>query len=644
MGCQRHVVYNEIQTVPHNGVRCRLLAEVEALQEMLIIHSASQPLMASALTSRTAASDDLVAHTLHMLASRPPGEVWQSLQGDSARGHGRWAELCARCMHSAFVQNLDVPFQEWATAVAAHVNSSALVPRLTFRKLPIEAQLEFVGAVELEESEVAEVRQSIAAALGVAAEELPDDAEGLQEALEERRSGLKHRHVAARVLQGRIPALLKHREEKRQKREEQRHQLAWTARCWAVCAAALLPAARAAARASAREKQARERRAADADAESEGCGEPEPGEGGDGGGGKGNGADELAGEAQRQACGVLRCIARSAQLAGRSGSWLQVANAVLKVWNVIRRLCNDDPGIFSEHAGSAEWLLIPPEVADGEPPAEAMADGEDTTTAEGVEVGPQGRWTCRAAPENAPRLLRAALEPLLTLTAAMKVGEAALATSVLPIAADDADKFDGFPVKRPRTPGAPESVTYAGSIMSLGSDKPASLWVVEDTQLDFEQLTQVVLAAVTALLAGGRPAAALDLGAQWSALTDGAFDEHVMPLCLQAAPRAGADTQPFAAALALVVRDKRAALCTLETVRHAARALGVTSALAAVPAPQLKKERSMKPRQAGGASGARSRVASSVKSGNSGGSLSETRLMVLRSSSAPCRAAVTVQH
>lgn len=620
----------------HGGLRCRLLAEVEALQEMLILHSASQPLVSSALTARTAARDDLVAQTLHMLATRPPADVWQILQADSARGHARWAELCARCMHAAFTHNLNVPFQEWAATVTDHVNSIAHVPPPTFRKLPLEAQLEFVGAVELEESEVVEVRQSIADALGVSAEELVDDAEGLQEVLEERRSSLKHRHVAARVLQGRIPAYLKYHEEKRQKREEQRRGQAWAARCWAVCGAALLPAARAAARASAREKQAQERRAADADADAEGDEGPEPGEPGDGGG-EGTDAEALATEARRQVCTVLRCIARSAQLAGRSGSWLQVANAVLQVWNAMRRLCDDDPGVLSAPAGSAAWVLVPPEVADGEPPAEAVEDGKAGAAAEGGgdgQAGPQGRWTCTAAPENTPRLLRAALEPLLTLTAALKVGDSVLATSVLPIAPDDAEKFDGFPEKRPRTPGAPESVTYAGSIMSLGSDKPASLWVVKDTQLDFEQLTQVVLAAVTALLAGGRPAAALGLGTQWSALTDGAFDEHVMPLCLQAAPRAGADAQPFAAALALVVRDKRAALCTLETVRHAARALGVTSALAAVPAPKLTKARSVRPRQVGAAIGARSRAASSVRSRNSSGTLAGTHMMVRRSPSA----------
>lgn len=615
--------------------RCRVLAEVEALQEMLLLHSAAQPLASAVLTARLAASGDLVAQTLSALASKAPADVWQTLQAEAAKTHGRWAELCARCMHAAFERNFDSPFQDWAAAVTAHIHSSAHVPVPTFRKLPIEAQLEFVGPVELDGAEVAEVRQVVADALGVELDSLLENAEGLEEALKQRRASLRAKHAAARVLQSRIPEYLRYRQAKRQKDEERRRQLAWAAQCWAIAARAELPGARAAARTSAAAAQARERAAAAAEADSR-PGTADAAAESDAGA-QGDAAEALATEARDKLCSVLQCIARSAQLAARCGSWLQVVNAVLHAWNAIRRMCDDDQALFKHAAGSAEWVLVSPEPSETDPPPETQpevevgADGESSPAAEGSgegEVAPQGRWTCTAAPQNVPRLLRAALEPLLTLTAAIKSGDVIMPTAVGPIASEDAAKFDGFPKKRPRTPGAPQSVSYAGSVLSLGSDKPGSPWFLEERQLDFDQLTQVVLAGATALLAGGRPAAALALGEQWAMLTDGAFDEMVMPLCLQAAPRVGVDAQPFAAALALVVRDKRAALCTLETVRHAAHALGVQSVLAAAPAPKLRKARSVKPGQSGGGSGARSRAASSVRSGLSGGTLSENRLMV----------------
>ena len=57
---------------------------------------------------------------------------------------------------------------------------------------------------------------------------------------------------------------------------------------------------------------------------------------------------------------------------------------------------------------------------------------------------------------------------------------------------------------------------------------------------------------MAALTAGGRAAAALAIGRRWTALSDGVFDETIMPALLAAAPRAGEDVQPFAAALSRV--------------------------------------------------------------------------------------------
>ena len=90
----------------------------------------------------------------------------------------------------------------------------------------------------------------------------------------------------------------------------------------------------------------------------------------------------------------------------------------------------------------------------------------------------------------------------------------------------------------------------------MGSDAPPSAWLLVDGQLDYSLINRVVLAIMGALTAGGRAAAAVALGQRWAALSDGVFDESIMPALLAAAPRAGEDVQPFAAALARVRRQR----------------------------------------------------------------------------------------
>lgn len=86
----------------------------------------------------------------------------------------------------------------------------------------------------------------------------------------------------------------------------------------------------------------------------------------------------------------------------------------------------------------------------------------------------------------------------------------------------------------------------------MGSDAPPSAWLLTDNQLDYSLINRVVLAFMGALTAGGRAAAAVAVGRRWAALSDGVFDESLMPACLAAAPRSGEDVQPFAAALSRV--------------------------------------------------------------------------------------------
>jgi hypothetical protein len=109
-----------------------------------------------------------------------------------------------------------------------------------------------------------------------------------------------------------------------------------------------------------------------------------------------------------------------------------------------------------------------------------------------------------------------------------------------------------FPATRPHTPGAPISEPYDGSVLSLGSDAPPNAWILSNGQIDFSLVNRIVLAIMGALTAGGRPAAAVHIGRRWAHVSDGVFDESLMPACMAAAPKAGVDVQPFAASLSRV--------------------------------------------------------------------------------------------
>lgn len=125
-----------------------------------------------------------------------------------------------------------------------------------------------------------------------------------------------------------------------------------------------------------------------------------------------------------------------------------------------------------------------------------------------------------------------------------------------------------FPAGRPRTPGAPVSEPYEGSVLSMGSDAPPSAWILANNQLDYSLVNRMVLAAMSALAGAGRAAAAVGIGCRWAALSDGVFDESIMPACIAAAPRAGNDVQPFAAALSKVRSLGYHCLLMIFLVRH----------------------------------------------------------------------------
>jgi hypothetical protein len=181
----------------------RSLQEIAALQELLL-RAYGSAVAAKAVASRL--QDDLVAQVLSSLASQPPETVWESLQSPASRSHPRWAELCMHTMQAAVTMGFPAPLLDWCAVVAREINTAAQVPAAQFRKLGLQGQMELQAEEDLPEEEAAEVRRSVAERLNVAVAELADDANALQEALEQRRAERKLRHAAATVLQVRSPS------------------------------------------------------------------------------------------------------------------------------------------------------------------------------------------------------------------------------------------------------------------------------------------------------------------------------------------------------------------------------------------------------------------------------------------------------
>lgn len=105
----------------------------------------------------------------------------------------------------------------------------------------------------------------------------------------------------------------------------------------------------------------------------------------------------------------------------------------------------------------------------------------------------------------------------------------------------------------------------ASSHFSYGSDLQVELWF-SGGPLDMAWLNKLMVMVLSVLNRMNRFHAAMSLGRTWLALSEGAFNESVLPLLLTAAPLAAEDPAPLTAAMEVVVRDKSTALDALHKV------------------------------------------------------------------------------
>lgn len=123
-----------------------------------------------------------------------------------------------------------------------------------------------------------------------------------------------------------------------------------------------------------------------------------------------------------------------------------------------------------------------------------------------------------------------------------------------------------------RTGKPPQPPPYAPSEFDFGSDVDADKWFAE-CSLDMAWVSKFVEMVLLVLLKMQRWNGLLCVGREWVALSQGLFDEAVLPMLVLAAGKAGADTSGMSAALEVLVRDKNVALDHLSKVRAMQRYL-----------------------------------------------------------------------
>jgi hypothetical protein len=304
---QSHVQVQYIYSTVHQVcIWCRPPVELTALHEALLSIPEVIANAPPALAARLNDPSDLPAAVLSSLATSSPPSVWLILQTGAAKAHPRWPELSVRVLEAAISQGHACSETEaWYRVIAEHVQRTAQIPPLTFRKLSLEAQMLLANDITLTESEVADVehtqRQDVTSERGSmqasASQEVANNEPVTAEAaLAAALQHKKRRHAAACVLQARLPAYAKRLHELRSRNAALQRAYAWLSRACGALAAA------------------------------------------------NHGGETLQ---------ILQLQARAVTLAARAASWRILLNAAAAFWDMLRT-CIASPADLPE-AGSAVW-------------------------------------------------------------------------------------------------------------------------------------------------------------------------------------------------------------------------------------------------------------------------------------------------
>ncbi|KAG1679321.1 hypothetical protein FOA52_009353 [Chlamydomonas sp. UWO 241] len=310
----------------------------------------------------------------------------------------------------------------------------------------------------------------------------------------------------------------------------------------------------------------------------------------EGGGGEPDVGLDLADSPPMQS---LRYLERACTLAARGRAWHEGLNAARALWNVTRMLLNMETGL-SVPTPPLVWLPGPMPGPPEAPPStiaaavvEKGAKGKDAKkddSKKDSKAGKAGAEPAAPAPPTVPlptnarantgRALRAATDALLSMVAALRAGTP-LHAGVVPLPSVDGRGEDGD-----GGGDFDDAASYATSNFSYGSDLQADEWF-RRVPLDMAFLNRLVLLVLTVLGRMRRWHAVLSLGEEWLALSEGAFNEKVLPVLMAAAAETGAPSARMQATMEAVMRDKNQALDNLDSVRALAKKrLGEASVLA----------------------------------------------------------------
>ena len=246
-------------------------------------------------------------------------------------------------------------------AALQHMQWAGRVSAPAFRRLPMELQLEMAGNTDLSEAELAAARTAAAAAAGLSGpEDLAADSPALQEAVQAAKERATRRAAAARLLQARLPPLLKALHARRAAAQKRQADQGWLAHaCIAQAQAALRRASTCAAAGS---------------------------------------SDNVKNEVLAQ---PLQGLARACVFARRASDCALVSAAVAQAWDAMRLLVPDPDGT-QQTAQKAQW-------------AQRAADADATT---------QLLWSCEATPPSPARSLVVIVGAAVDLAGALHDGTA----------------------------------------------------------------------------------------------------------------------------------------------------------------------------------------------------------------------------
>ncbi|KAG2453644.1 hypothetical protein HYH02_001857 [Chlamydomonas schloesseri] len=313
-------------------------------------------------------------------------------------------------------------------------------------------------------------------------------------------------------------------------------------------------------------------------------------------------------------------FARAAHLAARGGAWVEVGNAARHAWNLARATLSADPALTAplprvrwergdapQPAVAPESILVPAGAGDKKggkkggkddkkkeerapprtPPSPKAGARSSARSKKGLPVEeapppPRTYPVVVGARPNMQRAARSLADAVLGLVSLLRDG-LQVYTWVAPV--NPRDRFDGPPPRRAAlaasssTAGAglalgeeerPVTARVTDSEFSYGSDLQADIWFKEGP-LDLAWVSRFLGLAAVVLSRGERWHSLLEAGRQWARLSEGVFNERIMPWLLQAAPKAGVDPAPFQSAMDALIRDKNQALDQLDKVRTLVR-------------------------------------------------------------------------